>query len=153
MRTSMVVAIVLVLSIMVTGTAFGYGSAGCGLGGIVIGGEPGWKQLVATFLNGAIFSNQVFGITTGTLGCGRPIWASNNDQLNRFVVANMDNLAKDIAMGSGETLDAFAALMDVPASERPALYGKLQANFAKIFPSENVVLADVVDNIVMVANN
>ncbi|MDH4163163.1 MAG: DUF3015 domain-containing protein [Nitrospirota bacterium] len=153
MRKMLMLVVVLVLSLTLTSSAFAYGSAGCGLGGIVIGNDPGWKQLVATFLNGAIFSNQVFGITTGTLGCGKPIWASNNDRLNQFVVANMDNLAKDIAMGKGETLDAFAELMEVPTAERAALYAKFQANFATIFPSENVVLADVVDNIVIVANN
>ena len=65
----------------------------------------------------------------------------------------MDNLARDIAKGQGETLDSFAELMQVPAEKRIAFNQKLQANFAVIFPSENVVLADVVDNIVTVAAN
>ena len=152
-KLAMVVAVVTV-TMMVAGSAFaaGYGSAGCGLGGMVIGDKPGYIQLVASFLNG-ICGNQTFGITTGTLGCGNPNKVAKNDRLNEFVVANMDNLAKDIAKGQGETLETFAELMQVPTADRVALYSKLQANFATIFPSENVVLSEVVDNIVTVASN
>ena len=157
MKKIALVVAVAALSLMVVGTAFAldqkpYGAAGCGLGGMVIGNEAGPIQLVATFLN-AICGNQTFGITTGTLGCAGPRKTAQNDRLNEFVVANMDNLAKDIAKGQGETLETFAALMQGPGAERVAFYGKLQANFATIFPSENVVLADVVDNIITVAAN
>lgn len=149
-----------VLLVVVSGSAFAfeakpYGSAGCGLGGMVIGDEPGPIQLVATFLNG-LCGNQTFGITSGTLGCSEPRSGkrrASNEVMNEFVVANMDNLAKDIARGKGETLETFAELMEVPTSDRPALYEKLQSNFQSIFTSENVVLADVVDNIVLVAAN
>jgi hypothetical protein len=149
--------VVVALSLMVAGSASAalkntYGSGGCGLGGMVIGDEPGLIQLVATFLNG-ICGNQTFGITSGTLGCEQPRKRAKNDQLNEFVVANMDNLAKDIAKGQGETLDTFAELLQVPAQDRIAFNQKLQANFATIFPSENVVLADVVDNVITVASN
>ncbi|MDA8100288.1 MAG: DUF3015 family protein [Nitrospiraceae bacterium] len=153
-KVLMTLALVVAMSFVVVGSASaaGYGSAGCGLGGMVIGNQPGFIQLVATFLN-SICGNQTFGITTGTLGCGSPTKTAKNDKLNEFVVANMDNLAKDIAKGQGETLETFAELMQVPSADRAALYAKLQANFSTIFPSENVVLADVVDNIVTVANN
>jgi Protein of unknown function (DUF3015) len=157
MKKGVMAVVVVALSLMVAGSALAfekkqYGDAGCGLGGMVIGNEPGFIQLVATFLNG-ICSNQTFGITSGTLGCARPTRSAKNDRLNEFVVANMDNLARDIAKGQGETLDSFAELMQVPAEKRAAFDQKLQANFAVIFPSENVVLADVVDNIVTVAAN
>ena len=157
MKRLVMVVMVVALSLMVAGSALAfekkqYGDAGCGLGGMVIGNEPGFIQLVATFLNG-ICSNQTFGITSGTLGCAKPRSVAKNDRLNEFVVANMDNLARDIAKGQGETLDTFAELMQIPAEKRAAFDQKLQANFAVIFPSENVVLADVVDNIVTVAAN
>jgi hypothetical protein len=160
MRKTFLAVLIAVLSVMVVGSAFAfeakpYGAAGCGLGGMVIGDEPGPIQLVATFLNG-ICGNQTFGITSGTLGCEAPRTSkkrANNELLNEFIVANMDNLAKDIARGKGETLATFAELMEVPASDRPAFYQKLQENFGTIFPSENVVLADVVDNVVQVAAN
>lgn len=155
-----VLLMIVVLTLVVVGSAFAfeakpYGSAGCGLGGMVIGDEPGAIQLVATFLNG-LCGNQTFGITSGTLGCSESRSGkkhANNEALKEFVVANMDNLAKDIAQGKGETLDTFAELMEVPTSDRPGMYQKLQSNFQSIFTSENVVLADVVDNIVTVAAN
>jgi hypothetical protein len=157
MKKLVLAVLVVALSLVMVGSAFAaqkaaYGAAGCGLGGMVIGDQPGMIQLVATFLNG-LCGNQTFGITSGTLGCEAPRKTAKNDRLNEFVVANMDNLAKDIAKGEGETLETFAELMQVPSADRTALYGKLQANFAAIFPSENVVLADVVDNIITVASN
>jgi len=152
MKKLLVVVVVVLLSVSGSAFAAGYGAAGCGLGGMVIGDQPGMIQLVASFLNG-ICANQTFGITSGTLGCEGPSKHAKNDRLNEFVVANMDNLAKDIAMGRGETLDAFAELMQVPTANRPAFYGKMQANFAKIFTSENVVLAEVVDNVISVTAN
>ncbi len=154
MKKMRVAVMAVVVSFMIGGSAFaaGYGAAGCGLGGMVIGDQPGMIQLVATFLNG-ICANQTFGITSGTLGCASPGKMAKNDQLNEFVAANMDNLAKDIAAGRGETLDAFAELMKVPVSERTAFNKKLQANFSKIFTSDKVVLADVVDNVITVTAN
>jgi hypothetical protein len=109
------------------------------------------KALAAT-TNGTL-GNQTFGITSGTLGCEAPTKRAKNDGLNEFVVANMDSLAMDIAKGQGETLDTFAELMQVPAQDRLAFNQKLQSNFAVIFPSENVVLADVVDSVITVASN
>ena len=162
MRNVVLAVVVASLVLVVSGSAFAfepkpYGAGGCGLGGMVIGDEPGPIQLVATFLNG-LCGNQTFGITSGTLGCEEPRTTThkkraNNELMKEFVVANMDNLAKDIAQGKGETLDTFSEIMEVPVSDRLALYKKLQANFSFIFPSENVVLADVVDNIALVAAN
>ena len=71
----------------------------------------------------------------------------SNERVNEFMVANMDNLAKDIAQGRGETLDAFAELLGVPAEKRPEFYGQLQNGFTKIFTSPGVQMASVMDNI------
>lgn len=161
MRNVVLAVVVAAMVLVVAGSAFAfeprpYGDAGCGLGGMVIGEESGPIQLVATFLNG-LCGNQTFGISSGTLGCGepkaKPKKKASNELMKEFVVANMDNLAKDIAQGKGETLDTFAEIMEVPVSDRLVLYQKLQANFSFIFPSEKVVLADVVDNIALVATN
>ncbi len=161
MRLFVLAVVVATVVLVVSGAAFAfeakpYGDAGCGLGGMVIGDESGPIQLVATFLNG-LCGNQTFGITSGTLGCGEPKSGhkkkASNELMKEFVVANMDNLAKDIAQGKGETLDAFADIMEVPVAERVAMYQKLQSNFSFIFPSENVVMADVVDNIALVVAN
>lgn len=129
-------------------------NTGCGLGTVLwenkADGSVVSQSLQAT--TNATFGNQTFGITSGTLGCGQPGKVVKNEHLNRFVKSNMDNLAKDVAMGRGETLDTFAELLNVPLEKRSEFAAKLQANFDKVFTSEQVVLADVIDNAVTVAN-
>ena len=129
-------------------------NTGCGLGSILwenkADGSIVSQSLQAT-TNGT-FGNQTFGITTGTLGCGQPGRVVKNEQLNHFVKANMDNLARDIAQGRGESLDAFAELLQVPVEKRAEFAAKLQGNFSKVFTSDQVVLAEVIDNAVTVTN-
>ncbi len=153
-----VLALVLVAAVvMFAGIAFAasaQNNTGCGLGAVVFkngqADDSTLLQLVMTTLNG-LCGNQTFGITTGTLECKKPSKIASNEKLNEFVVANMDNLAKDIAKGSGETLDTLAELMNISAPERAKFYAKLQSNFDKIFTSEKVELSDVVDNIAAVS--
>jgi hypothetical protein len=64
----------------------------------------------------------------------------------------MDALALEIAQGKGETLDAFAELLQVPAENRAEFAALLQENFDQVFTSEKVVMADVLDNVVTVTN-
>ncbi len=152
----------LILAVAVVVVAFAVGSAfaaantntGCGLGSLAWGGKADSTlfQAFEATTNGT-FGSQTFGITTGTSNCNTPSKFVSNERTNEFVVANMDNLAKDIARGNGETLEAFADLMKVPAEQRPAFYQKLQASFAKIFTSEGVELAGVMDNVATVSAN
>ncbi len=124
-------------------------NSGCGLGAMLIthNNDTLIGNLAMTFLNGT-FSNQTFGITTGTSECDKPTHFVKNERLQEFVVANMDNLAKDIVVGKGETLDSFAELLNIPVEQRPAFYAKLHDSFMKIFTSEKVEMAQVIDNIV-----
>src|SRR5512139_2983955 len=88
-------------------------NTGCGLGTVMWGNKADgsvMSQSLQATTNG-LFGNQTFGITTGTLECGQPHNVVNNEHLNRFVQSNMDNLARDIAKGRGEHLDAFAELL------------------------------------------
>lgn len=155
MKKLLAVAVISVLFVFATGAAFGAAkdNVGCGLGTMLFKNAADDSILLQAFqatTNGS-FGSQTFGLTTGTSECKQPANFVSN-QLNQFVVANMDNLAKDIARGSGETLEAFADLMQVPAGKRAEFYQKLQASFGNIFTSENVVLADVVDNTVRVSS-
>ncbi len=164
MKRILVLAVVLVLSVMLVSSAFasskgGSGKAhknvGCGLGTMLFQNNADNSSLLQAFqatTNGTSGS-QTFGLTTGTSECDQPSTFVKNDRLNEFVVANMDNLAKDIAMGRGETLEAFAELLQIPTEKRAEFYQKMQTNFAKIFTSENVVLANVVDNAAAVSRN
>ena len=154
----LIVATVTVVSLfMLAGPGFAapgdtpgnYGAAGCGLGSMVFGNEQGPVQVLAATTNGT-FGSQTFGITTGTSNCAKAAKFAGAERLNEFVVANMDNLAKDIAMGHGESLDTLAELIGISADQRASVYSRLQANFSSIFTSEKVESADVVDNIISV---
>lgn len=146
-----------VFGMMSSGVAFasGQNNTGCGLGSLIFNdtnSDSMVLQVLAATTNGT-FGNQTFGITSGTSNCKQPSKIVKNDKLNDFVVANVDSLAKDIASGRGESLDTMAELMGISASDRTAVYASLQTNFSKIFTSERVEAAEVVDNIVSVINS
>ncbi|TFH32526.1 MAG: DUF3015 domain-containing protein [Deltaproteobacteria bacterium] len=142
------------LSLIVAGSAFAAGNTGCGLGTTIFKDTQNQStlvQVVAVTTNGT-FGNQTFGISSGTSECAQPAKVVQNERLNEFVQANLDELARDISAGKGETLSTVAELMGVPAGDRDAFNSKLQANFHQIFPSPGVEYAHVVDTIVSVSN-
>lgn len=149
------VLVLAVVTVMVfTGVAFAQKTnTGCGLGYMIFKGKDGLVSQTCAVTTNGTFGNQTFGITSGTSECDQYKKFYTSERLNIFVADNMDNLAKDIAMGRGETLDAFADLMQVPSEKRPEFYQKLQSSFASIFTSENVVLANVVDNVAAVSSS
>lgn len=130
-------------------------NTGCGLGTLLWGGRAEGSILFEIFqstTNGST-GTQTFGITSGTSQCEQPSHVVKNEKLNEFVRANMDNLAKDIAAGRGETLATFDEMLGIPAERTTAFNAKLQANFDRIFTSDHVVMAEVIDNVIAVANN
>lgn len=151
------VLLAVALTLVCAGSSFAASAkanTGCGLGSMLWENKADNSVISQAFqatTNGT-FGNQTFGITSGTLGCGQPGKIAQNDHLNRFVKSNMDNLARDISQGRGETLDTFAELLQVPVEQRPAFAAKLQVNFDKVFTNDQVVLADVIDNAVTVTN-
>ncbi|MBE9536555.1 MAG: DUF3015 family protein [Proteobacteria bacterium] len=134
-----------------SGTAFADNrrNTGCGLGNLVLGDAAYsnttlGQSFVAT-TNGS--GSQTIGITLGTSNCEKPSTFVKNERLHEFVVANMDELAKDIAVGEGESLDTLAELMEITPDARAEAYAKLQSNFDKIYTSSSVTAAHVVDSI------
>jgi hypothetical protein len=155
MKRVMVITVAMVL--VFTGLVFAAGDArqntGCGLGTMLFKGNADNSTILQTLqaTTNGIFGNQTFGITTGTSECQQPKSFVSNGQINEFMVANMDNLARDIAQGRGETLDAFAELVGVPSDKRPEFYLQLQSGFGRIFTSPGVQMASVMDNIATVS--
>ncbi|MCE5194141.1 MAG: DUF3015 domain-containing protein [Nitrospiraceae bacterium] len=143
------VSVMLVVGIAFAGTA--KDNTGCGLGTMLwkesssADGSTVSQSLQAT-TNGT-FGNQTFGITSGTSDCKQPAKFVENKKLQEFVSSNLDTIAKEIAIGRGETLDAMAELMEISAPQRADFYAKLQTGFDKIFTSEKVEYAAVVDSI------
>jgi hypothetical protein len=126
-------------------------NCGCGLGTLILDGNDGLiLQVLAVTTNGT-FGNQTFGITSGTLDCDQPVSLVSNEKLNIFVAGNMDNLAKDIAMGQGESLATLAELLEISGENQDYFFANLQSNFANIFTSENITHADVIRNVLTVS--
>ena len=126
-------------------------NTGCGLGALLIqDNETLLGQLAMTCLNGTA-GNQTFGITLGTSEC-RQADSIVSNETHKFVAENMDNLARDIAMGTGESLSTLAELMEVPSTDRGEFFAALQGSFSDVFTSEAVEAADVIDNIVAVTS-
>lgn len=105
--------------------AAGYGTAGCGLGSMVIGDKPGFIQVSAATTNGTSGS-QTFGISSGTSNCG-----GAGKSTEAFIEANKVALSNDIARGQGETLNTLAKMMNV--KDTNAFATKLQAQYNEIF--------------------
>lgn len=142
------------LSLIAAGSAFAAGNTGCGLGTVIfkdVQNQSTLVQIVAVTTNGTL-GNQTFGITSGTSECTQPKNYVQSERLNEFVLANMDELARDISTGKGETLSTVAELMGVPSEQRDAFSKNLQAHFRQIFPTPGVEYSHVVDTIVSVSN-
>lgn len=122
-------------------------NCGCGFGTMALGeNEPTViSQLAATFLNG-ICGNQTFGISSGTLDCKPAPAVAFNSRVKQYVSDNMDQLALEMATGNGQSLNALADLMNVPAAKRGDVFAKFQNNFDRIFTSDKVGADDVVKN-------
>jgi len=111
-------------------SAGGYGTAGCGLGLIVFGAQPGMVQILAATTNGT-FGTQTFGITSGTSNCGNT--AAGPIAARSFIETNREAFAKDVSRGSGETIDNLATLSGCADSK--AVARTLQRSFKQIFPT------------------
>jgi hypothetical protein len=121
-----------------------YGTAGCGLGAVLIGDKPGAIQILAATLNGSV-GTQTFGITTGTLNCGPAAADQVTQRTQVFVEANREVLAKDISRGQGETIVNLAAIAGCGNAD--AVGATLQSKFGTIFPSEQTPSTQVTESL------
>lgn len=125
--------------------AGGNSNTGCGLGSIIIPDQNTVAtQVLAATTNGT-FGNQTFGITSGSLNCNKPTRLVLNDSAQKFVADNMDSIAVDVAAGEGESLDTLLSFLQV--EDKAAASVTLQQNFEKIYTSEDVSSAQVIDSI------
>jgi len=117
---------------------------GCGLGAMIIKDDSSAVMLALQATTNGTSGNQTFGITSGTLGCKKTKLVMN-ERAEEFVASNMDTLAKEIAIGQGESIDTLAELLNI--ADKEAFATALQANYNKIYASKNAKMADVLDNI------
>ena len=106
-----------------------YGAAGCGVGSLIFGDQPGMVQVLAATTNGTL-GNQTFGITTGTLNCGDAAIGSKGATL--FIEANKEALAKEASRGEGEAIAHLSHLAG--CKDAKAVGVALQKNFSTVVP-------------------
>jgi hypothetical protein len=119
-----------------------FGMAGCGLGSLLFGDDPGKvSQILGATTNGTS-GNQTFGITSGTSNCDPK---SGPAGAKLYIETNREALAKDAARGSGETLSGLVALAG--CRDAGSTGSALQRNFGTIFPGVGVPDAHVSETI------
>jgi hypothetical protein len=133
-----------VLVLATTGFATPNDQTGCGLGSMIIRDNSSAVMLALQATTNGIFGNQTFGITSGTLGCKKTQFVMN-ERAQEFVASNMDQLATEISKGHGESVDTLAELLNV--QDKAGFASALQANYNKIYTSQNAKMSDVLDNI------
>jgi hypothetical protein len=125
-------------------------NVGCGIGTMIFEGKDGLLSQACAGTTNGILGNQTFGITSGTLDCAKPAAFTSNQQLDKFIGDNMDQLAMDISRGEGDYLLTLAVLLDVPTEDRAEFNALLQSNFSTIYPDAGVTHTDVLNNLEVV---
>lgn len=110
---------------------------GCGLGTMLWAGQSGVLPKILAVTTNATSANQLFGITTGTLGCQSDGVISSRAKLSMFMGTNSERLARDMSVGHGESLNVLADLMGVKAEHKAAFFQAAKSNFGAIFAPEN----------------
>lgn len=136
-----------VLSTLASTSAFADQDAGCGIGSMLFEGKSGVAPKVLASTTNGTSGNQTFGITFGTLGCGSDSKITASTKLELFIDGNMDNLARDIAKGEGETLATLAAVWGVEEADQAQFNAFAQAHFSDVFTSGDVTAQNVFDNL------
>lgn len=117
---------------------------GCGVGTTIMEGENGLiPHLLGSFTNGLTF--QSISLTLGVMGCDTNDTITADAQLRKFASGNIDRLSRDMALGGGESLDAFAALLGVAPEDRPTFGRTVQASFGELFPADTTTVGEMLD--------
>lgn len=107
---------------------------GCGLG------KWAWRdfknqkniapQVLMATTNGT--GMNTFAISSATSGCTNDgqVWAQ--EKVNVFAAMNFENLAQEMAQGSGEHLTSLATLMGIPADRHPQFFTLTQERYTAL---------------------
>jgi len=116
----------------------------CGWGSKLFDGQSGIAPQVLAVTTNGTFGNQTFAITSGTSGCTQDGTVKSNWKTALFIDGNKEMLARDMSVGSGETLDSLAHLMGVESQDRAAFNQVAKENLWKIFAADST--ADIMAN-------
>src|SRR4030067_223474 len=116
----------------------------CGVGSMIFKGQSGVAPQVLAITTNGTFGNQTFGVTTGTLGCSPNATVKSNMKSAMFIDSNKDQLARDMSVGSGETLASLSHLLGVEAKDQAAFNPLAKNNVARIFTTDSVATEQVI---------
>ena len=122
-------------------------NTGCGLGTMLFDGQQGIAPQVLAVTTNGTSGNQTFGITSGTLGCTQDGVVKSSQKLSMFLDKNLDRVAQDMSAGRGERLETLAALLGIPQAEHDGFFDLTRRHFAEIYPSREVNVAQVLENL------
>ncbi len=122
-------------------------NVGCGWGTMIFEGSSGLLPNVGAATTNAFLGNQTFGISSGSLGCNQNNTIGAIQRQEMFVAGNIEQLAMDMAMGGGETLSAFAQVLEIEEADRASFYSMSKSHFVEIFSAPNVSSDEVLDNV------
>ncbi|MAG33381.1 MAG: hypothetical protein CL908_21100 [Deltaproteobacteria bacterium] len=77
-------------------------------------------------------------ITFGVLNCNGRNTVTASARARHFASVAIDDLARDAAVGGGESLDALAVLLEVEEADRAAFARLAQRHFDDLFPTDRV---------------
>jgi hypothetical protein len=141
--------VAMLVSLLFTSSAFaaGYGAAGCGWGGKVVGKNSDiLAQWGANILNGISY-NQTFALSSGTSGCGKSGLVTAESEQTLFVANNYQSLVKQMAAGEGEDLATLAGLLGC-APDKAVQFGSFtQKNYGSIFASAEATPSQVLTSL------
>jgi hypothetical protein len=116
---------------------------GCGVGQMIFkDNKKVVFQTLAATTNGT-FANQLFGITSGTLGCTNDGIVKNDQEVAVFASVNLENLSQEMAQGRGEYLSSLASLMGIPAEQHAAFGSLTQEKYAALFASDTTTSGEL----------
>lgn len=122
--------------------------AGCGLGYVLFGNQDNdkIKQIFAATTN-ATSGNQTFGMTTGTSGCTEDGAVKMVKEAEVFAEVNLDSLRREMALGQGEYVTAFASLLGAKGDQIPALVSLFQKEYSRLFPTANTTSGEMLSSL------
>ena len=122
----------------------------CGIGNRIWEGntDTNGKKLLMSTTN--FWTLKAISTIFGIAGCakGEKLALGDLDEkVLHFASGNLDPLARDMARGSGEHLDALAELMEIDSKHRPAFRSFTKRNFALLFPHDEVTVGEFLLNL------
>lgn len=138
MRKTVIALLVVMVNGMSSGSSFaagGHGPAGCGLGTEVIFRDANqwYEHVLASLIN--FTASQTLAMVSGTLGCEDANGPLKED-VALFFDRNLDQLARDFAVGEGESLATLSELIGIQEQDQSAFNLAMRNNFDLIISSE-----------------